>query len=177
MRKRDRQLEILNIRRKAIKENLENFESEKSRLHQKMLNLQDLELGAEFELQLIENKLNELITIEHVKVNLHLVHDEFDRNPPKKMLEIIIKGHPPVFKIIHDIDTFFYSEENTPKDKFALEGRLREIAFEWIKSQESLLDLITDINEKYSNVTEEYINDSSIDRKIERDSVFIHSHL
>ena len=93
MGKKSRELEILNERRLALKENLEAIMQERNRLKRRLNIVVDQIEAAENEITAIDVQLKSLATKENFDVKLHIVHGEHDTNNPKLMLEIIIENH------------------------------------------------------------------------------------
>lgn len=172
MGKNSRELEILNERRLALKENLEAFEHERNRLKRRLNIILDHIDAAENELGAIDVQLTDLAINENFEVKLHIVHGEHDTNNPKLMVEINLENHPPIFKLLSLYDLAIFSESNNPTDKLLLKSRLIEIVEDWLSRDRSITKLFSDCDEKLDNALENYISDSAFERKIRRAAAF-----
>jgi hypothetical protein len=172
MAKNSRELEILNERRLALKENLEAFEYERDRLKRRLNIILDHIDAAENELGAIDVHLTALVNNENFDVKLHIIHGENDTNNPKLMLEIIIENHPPIFKLMSQYDVATYSNRDNPTDKMLLKSRLIEVVEDWLSNDRSISKLFSDYDESLENVIENYVNDSAFERKIRRAAAF-----
>lgn len=172
MSKKRNQLEILNVRRSLLIENIERFNIERARIQSRLNNVMNHLESAELELAAIDTQLNTLAKKDCFKVKLHTIHGAHETNVSKLMLEINLEGHPPIYKLISDFDTLLYSRKDNPKDKLVFESRLKDIAEEWLSKQESISRLFDDIGDNLMNVLDKYIDDPNFDRRIRRGSVF-----
>lgn len=172
MSKSSRKLKILNERRLALKENLAAFEHERDRLKRRLNIILDHIDAAENELGAIDVQLTDLAINENFDVKLHIVHGEHDTNNPKLMVEINLENHPPIFKLLSQYDLAIFSESDNPTDKLLLKSRLIEIVEDWLSCDRSITKLFSDGDEKLDNALENYVNDSSFERKIRRAAAF-----
>lgn len=172
MGKNSGELEILNERRLALKANLEAFEHERDRLKRRLNIILDHIDAAENELGAIDVHLTALANIENFDVKLHIVHGEHDTNNPKLMVEINLENHPPIFKLLSQYDLAIFSQSDNPTDKLLLKSRLIEIVEDWLSSDGSITKLFSDGDEKLDSALENYVNDSSFERKIRRAAAF-----
>jgi hypothetical protein len=172
MGKNSEELRILNERRLALQENLEAFEHERNRLKRRLNIMADHIDAAQNEIAAIDTQLKSLVKKENFEVKLHIVHGENDTNNPKLMLEIIIENHPPIFKLMSQYDVAIYSNRDNPTDKLLLKSRLIEVVEDWLSNDRSLSKLFSDCDDSLDNVIENYINDTTFERKIRRAASF-----
>jgi chromosome segregation ATPase len=172
MSKHSAELKILNERRLALQANLEAFEHERNRLKRRLNTMVDHIDAAENEIAAIDTQLMSLVKKENFDVKLHLVHGEHDTNNPKLMLEIIIENHPPIFKLMSQYDVATYSNSDNPTDKMLLKSRLIDVVEEWLTSDRSISKLFSDADKKLDNALENYMDDSTFERKIRRAAAF-----
>jgi hypothetical protein len=128
--------------------------------------------AAENEIVAIDTQLKRLVKKENFDVKLHIVHGEHDTNNPKLMLEIIIENHPSIFKLMTQYDVATYSNRDNPTDKMLLKSRLIEVVEEWLLNDRSIPKLFSDDDERLDNALENYVNDSSFERKVRRAAAF-----
>lgn len=172
MGKNSRELAILNERRLALKENLEAFLNEKNRLKRRLNIMLDHIEVAENEIAAIDTQLKSLANKENFDVKLHIIHGENDTNNPKLMLEIILDHHPPIFKLMSQYDVAIYSNRDNPTDKMLLKSRLIEVVEDWLSNDRSISRLFSDSDEKLDDALENYVDDSTFERKIRRAAAF-----
>jgi hypothetical protein len=172
MGKNSRELEILNQRRIALQENLDAFLNEKNRIKRRLSLFLDHIDAAENEIAAIDIQLKSLAKKENFDVKLHIVHGEHDTNNPKLMLEIMIENHPPIFKLMTQYDLAIYSDRDNPTDKMLLKSRLIEVVEEWLSTDRSISKLFSNPDEKLDYALENYLNDSTFERKIRRAAAF-----
>ena len=171
-KKNSRELEILNQRRVALQENLEAFLNEKNRIKRRLSLFLDHIEAAENEIAAIDIQLKSLAKKENFDVKLHIIHGENDTNNPKLMLEIILDQHPPIFKLMSQYDVAIYSNRDNPTDKMLLKSRLIEVVEDWLSNDRSISRLFSDSDEKLDDALENYVDDSTFERKIRRAAAF-----
>jgi hypothetical protein len=171
-KKNSRELEILNQRRVALQENLEAFLNEKNRIKRRLSLFLDHIEAAENEIAAIDIQLKSLAKKENFDVKLHIIHCENDTNNPKLMLEIILDQHPPIFKLMSQYDVAIYSNRDNPTDKMLLKSRLIEVVEDWLSNDRSISRLFSDSDEKLDDALENYVDDSTFERKIRRAASF-----
>ena len=172
MPKNSKALEILNQRRIALQENLEAFSRERDRLQRRLNIIVDHIELADGELAAIDIHLKSLAKKENFDVKLHIIHGENDTNNPKLMLEIILDQHPPIFKLMSQYDVAIYSNRDNPTDKMLLKSRLIEVVEDWLSNDRSISRLFSDSDEKLDDALENYVDDSTFERKIRRAASF-----
>ena len=172
MAKNSEELRILNERRLALQENLEAFEHERNRLKRRLNIMVDHIDAAENEISAIDTQLKRLVNKENFEVKLHIIHGEHDTNNPKLMMEIIIENHPPIFKLLSQYDLAIYSDRDNPTDKMLLKSRLIQVVEDWLSTDRSISKLLSDPDKKLDEALENYLNDSTFERKIRRAAAF-----
>ena len=172
MPKNSRALEILNQRRIALQENLEAFSHERDRLKRRLDVMVSHLNATEDEIAAIDIQLKSLATKENFCVKLHIIHGEHHTNNPKLMIEIIIENHPPIFKLLSQYDLAIYSDRDNPTDKLLLKSRLIEVVEDWLSNDRSISRLFSDSDEKLDEALENYVDDSTFERKIRRAASF-----
>ena len=172
MSQKSKALGILNERRLLLKENMEAFLHERDRLQRRLNIIVDHIELADVEIAAIDIQLKSLTKKENFDVKLHIVHGEHDTNNPKLMLEIMIKNHPPIFKLMTQYDLAIYSDRDNPTDKMLLKSRLIEVVEEWLSNDRSISRLFSDSDEKLDDALENYVNDSAFERKIRKAAAF-----
>ena len=172
MSQKSKALGILNERRLLLKENMEAFLHERNRLQRRLnIMIDHIEL-ADVELAAIDIQLKNLAKKESFDVKLHILHGEHDTNNPKLMLEIILDQHPPIFKLMSQYDVATYSNRDNPTDKMLLKSRLIQVVQDWLSNDRSISRLFSDDDEKLDDALENYIDDSTFERKIRRAASF-----
>lgn len=172
MSQKSKALKILNERRLALQENMSAFVNERNRLQRRLnIIIDHIEL-ADVEMAAIDIQLTNLSKKDCFSVKIHIIHGEHITNKPRLMLEIIIKNHPPIFKLMSHFDVITYSNGNSPTDKMQLKSRLIEVVEEWLSTEPSITKLFSDGDEKLDDALENYLNDSSFERKIRRGAAF-----
>ena len=172
MGKNSRELEILNQRRIALQENLDAFEHERNRLKRRLNIMLDHIDAAENEIAAIDTQLKSLANKENFEVKLHILHGEHDTNNPKLMLEIILDKHPPIFKLMSQYDVATYSNRDNPTDKILLKSRLIDVVEDWLSKDRSISRLFSDPDKKLDDALENYVDDSTFERKIRKAAAF-----
>ena len=172
MSEKSKALGILNERRLALQENMEAFIIERDRLKRRLNIMVDHIHAAEVQIAAIDIQLTSLAKKECFEVKIHIIHGEHITNKPRLMLEIIIENHPPIFKLMSHFDVITYSNGNSPTDKMQLKSRLIEVVEEWLSNEPSITKLFSDGDEKLDDALENYLNDSSFERKIRRGADF-----
>ena len=172
MGKKSRELEILNERRIALQENLEAFSHERNRLQRRLNVMVDHIDAAEMEIAAIDIQLKNLAKKDNFDVKIHIIHGEHLTNNPRLMIEITLDNHPPIFKLLSQYDVITYSGGTNPTDKLLLKSRLIEVVEEWLSEDRSISRLFSDSDEKLDDALENYVNDSSFERKIRRAAAF-----
>ena len=172
MSKNSVQLEILNQRRIALQENLDAFEHERNRLKRRLNIMLDHIDAAENEIAAIDTQLKSLANKENFEVKLHILHGEHDTNNPKLMLEIILDKHPPIFKLMSQYDVATYSNRDNPTDKILLKSRLIDVVEDWLSKDRSISRLFSDPDKKLDDALENYVDDSTFERKIRKAAAF-----
>ena len=172
MSQKSKALKILNERRLALQENMSAFVNERNRLQRRLnIIIDHIEL-ADVEIAAIDIQLTNLSKKDCFSVKIHIIHGEHITNKPRLMLEIIIENHPPIFKLMSHFDVITYSNGNSPTDKMQLKSRLIEVVEEWLSTEPSITKLFSDGDEKLYDALENYLNDSSFERKIRRSAAF-----
>ena len=69
-------------------------------------------------------------------------------------------------------DVAIYSNRDNPTDKLLLKSRLIEVVEDWLSNDRSLSKLFSDCDNSLDNVIENYINDTTFERKIRRAASF-----
>jgi hypothetical protein len=82
------------------------------------------------------------------------------------MIEIIIENHPPIFKLLSQYDLAIYSDRDNPTEKLLLKSRLIEVVEDWLSNDRSISRLFSDSDEKLDEALENYVDDSTFERKI-----------
>ena len=172
MSQKSKALGILNERRLALKENLEAFEHERNRLKRRLNIMLDHIDAAENELAAIDIQLKSFAKKESFDVKLHILHGEHDTNNPKLMLEIILDQHPPIFKLMSQYDVVTFSNRDNPTDKMLLKSRLIQVVQDWLSNDRSISKLFSDDDEKLDDALENYVDDSTFERKIRKAASF-----
>lgn len=173
MPKNSIELKILNERRLALSENMENFDRERDRLQRKLNIIVDLIDSTDGEMAAIDTQLATFASHENFDVKLHVVQGEHDTSNPKLMVEIILDSHPPIFKLLSQYDLAVYTDRDNPTDKMLLKSRLIDLVEEWLLSNDrSISQLFSDEDKKLENSVENYVNDSAFDRRIRRAAAF-----
>jgi len=155
-----------------LQENLEAFIHERDRLKRRLNIIFDHIDADDNEIAAIDTQLKRLVKKENFEVKLHILHGEHDTNNPKLMLEIILDKHPPIFKLMSQYDVATYSNRDNPTDKILLKSRLIEVVENWLSTDRSFSKLFSDDDERLDNALENYVNDSSFERKIRRAAAF-----
>ena len=172
MSQKSKALKILNERRLALQENMSAFVNERNRLQRRLnIIIDHIEL-ADVEMAAIDIQLTNLVKKDSFDVKIHIIHGEHDTNNPKLMMEIIIKNHPPIFKLLSQYDLAIYSNRDNPTDKMLLKSRLIEVVEDWLSTDRSISKLFSDPDEKLDEALENYLNDSTFERKIRRAAAF-----
>jgi hypothetical protein len=168
MKKKSKALNILNERRLLLKENMEAFEHERTRLKRRLNIMIDHIEAADIELAAIDIQLTALAKKDFFDLRIHIVHSEHDTNAPKLMVEIILENHPPIFKLLSQYDLSTCSSGSNPTDKFLIKSRLMEVVEDWLSNDRSISRLFSDSDEKLNDALENYVDDSTFERKIRR---------
>jgi hypothetical protein len=172
MSQKSKALGILNERRLLLKENMEAFLHERNRLQRRLnIMIDHIEL-ADVELAAIDIQLKNLVKKDCFDVQIHIIHGEHDTNNPKLMMEIIIENHPPIFKLLSQYDLAIYSDRDNPTDKMLLKSRLIQVVEDWLSTDRSISKLLSDPDKKLDEALENYLNDSTFERKIRRAAAF-----
>jgi len=78
-------------------------------------------------------------------------------------VKIYITGFPPIYKSFSSIDYVFY---NVSKDKlindFVLQGRLKELAIEWLRNREEWSGMFDQPFRNAEQVMERFVNDEAV---------------
>jgi hypothetical protein len=172
MSKKAKALKILNERRLLLKENMEAFLNERNRLQRRLNLIIDHIEAADVELAAIDIQLTNLSKKESFDVKIHIIHGEHDTNNPSLMLEIIIKNHPPIYKLLSQYDLTTCSSGSSPTNKFLLKSRLMEVVEDWLSNDRSISRLFSESDEKLDDALENYVDDSTFERKIRKAASF-----
>jgi len=168
MSQKSKALGILNERRLLLKENMEAFVRERNRLQRRLNLIDDHIEAADVELVAIDIQLSAFAKKENFDVKMHIIHGEHDTNNPRLMIEINVVNHPPIYKLLSQYDLTTCSSGSSPTDKFLLKSRLMEVVEDWLSNDRSISRLFSDIDEKLDDALENYVDDSTFERKIRR---------
>lgn len=172
MSKKSKALKILNERRLLLKENMEAFVLERNRLQRRLNLVHDHIEVADVELAAIDIQLSAFAKKENFDVRMHIIHGEHDTNNPKLMVEIILKNHPPIFKLLSQYDLTTCSSESSPTNIFLVKSRLMEVVEDWLSNDRSISKLFSDKDENFNDALDNYVDDNGFERKIRRAAAF-----
>ncbi len=172
MSQKSKPLKILNERRLLLKENMEAFVRERNRLQRRLNLIDDHIEAADVELVAIDIQLSAFAKKENFDVKMHIIHGEHDTNNPKLMVEIKLDNHPPIFKLLSQYDFCTCSSGSNPTDKFLLKSRLIEVVEDWLSNDRSISRLFSEIDEKFEDALDNYVDDNGFERKIRRAASF-----
>jgi hypothetical protein len=146
--------------------------NERNRLQRRLNLIIDHIEAADVELAAIDIQLTNLSKKESFDVKIHIIHGEHDTNNPSLMLEIIIKNHPPIYKLLSQYDLTTCSSGSSPTNKFLLKSRLMEVVEDWLSNDRSISRLFSESDEKLDDALENYVDDSTFERKIRKAASF-----
>ncbi len=165
-------LAILNSRRLKLKENSIKLREEKERLTRRLERLKSNIDDMESEESALEDLIIDQLTIEKLSVSIHLVEEFTSTRMNRLMIMIQIKGiKEPVFKMLSMYEVELLAKLKNTGDKLAFDHRIHKLALDHIQVLRKLNEH-GDFNLNLENSIESYLNDFTVEPRINRHFFF-----
>jgi hypothetical protein len=165
-------LAILNSRRLKLKENSIKLREEKERLTSRIERLRSSLNQIEFEESALEDLIIDQLTIEKLKVSVHVVEEFAPTRNDRLMLMIQIDGIlEPVFKMLSMFEVELLAKLKNTGDKLAFDYHIHKLALGHIQVLRKLNEQ-GDFNLNLEYSVEKYLDDFTVEPRINRHFLF-----
>jgi hypothetical protein len=111
----------------------------------------------------IRTEMLQIIANNEAALEIEVLNMFNSNNDQVLFAKIYIPGFPEIYKSFSSIDYFFY---NVSKDKlmndFVLQGRLKELAIEWLRNREDWSGMFDQPFRNAEQVMERFVNDEAV---------------